>query len=371
MIDRYKCPEISGIWSDNYKYYLWLRIELTFLKYFRGVSIPMPKIFDSKWVNQIAEIETKTHHDVAAFVEWLEEYVKEAGYEDYARWVHYGLTSSDITDTCFSMQIAQSNTICRVLLDKVFTALNNLSYKHGSTYMIGRTHGQAAERIEFWRKLQSYHYVLAANMPSQVYYGKLSGSVGDYKYFKQEVANNTLEELGLQVCGLQDGQIIHRSVYANYMNQWAMMASVIAKIATDIRLLSQSCIEEVQEGFAEGQVGSSSMPQKKNPIISENLCGLARVIRGYQATAMENIELWLERDISHSSAERMIFPDAVGLLGYMINRLHTLLSNLQVNEKKIAENLAKYSDQMESQAKMLQMINKGSSRKEAHEKMRT
>jgi adenylosuccinate lyase len=372
MIDRYKCPEIAIIWSEPFKYLTWTRIELIFLRYLKGVDIPLPKTFETKWIEEIARLESKTNHDVAAFVEWLEGYVANAGFEDYARWVHYGLTSSDILDTAFSLQIMQTNWVLQQLASHVTAAIAILMGEHGEIEMIGRTHGQAAEPIVFGSKLNAYIQAFHHFLPGQsAYYGKISGSVGDSKYFKPEVAKSTIEHLGLAVCPVQDGQVIHRAVYAHCMNQWALLASVIAKIATDIRLLSQTGIEEVHEYFGESQVGSSSMPQKRNPIYSENLCGLARIIRGYQTTVMQNIELWNERDISHSSAERITFPDASILLGFMIKRLGEVLQHLEVNEVSMCNNLSKYSHLMESQSRMLKYIQKGMSRKEAYEKVRS
>jgi adenylosuccinate lyase len=190
------------------------------------------------------------------------------------------------------------------------------------------------------------------------------------KYFRPEVERTALANLGLSPSTVNDGQIIHRGYFATTMNDWAVTASILAKLATDIRLLAQSGIEEIQEGFAKGQMGSSSMPQKRNPILSENLCGLARVMRGYQATAMQNIELWLERDISHSSAERIIFADAAVLLGFMLKRMDSILKRLQVNEDKIKANVEKYQAQMSSQDEMLKLIEGGMSRRQAHETLK-
>jgi adenylosuccinate lyase len=200
--------------------------------------------------------------------------------------------------------------------------------------------------------------------------GRLCGAVGDMKYFDPMVEVNALKELDLSSSRLNDGQIISRAYYATFMNEWAVTASIVAKIATDIRLLAMSEVQEVKEGRSKGQMGSSSMPQKRNPIGSENLCGLARVIRGYQATAMQNIELWLERDISHSSAERIIFPDAAVILGYMLTRLDNILKNLDVDHVVIDQNLKRSSQGMEAQDKMLKLIDEGLSRREAHEMMR-
>ena len=364
MIERYSCPEISDIWTDNNKFLLWTTIELAFLKRLKGEEPTFkPTVFPDEWVQEIHDIELKTRHDTAAFVEWLEK-------KTHNRFVHFGLTSSDVIDTAFSLQIQQTNEALITLLGQACKPLLDLAHKYAQTQITGRTHGQAAEPLSLYNKFLAYHDALQFHRPLGPYYGKLSGSVGDYKYFTREVEKDTLEDLGLRHCPAQDGQVIHRTVYAQHMNSWALLASTVAKIATDIRLLAQTEIGEVQEGFNKGQVGSSSMPQKHNPILAENLCGLARVVRGYQTTAMQNIELWNERDISHSSAERIIYPDASTALGFMLKRLAGLLTTLQVNKDRIKHNLDKQAQAMSSQAEMLQLIESGCSRSEAHAKMR-
>jgi adenylosuccinate lyase len=232
--------------------------------------------------------------------------------------------------------------------------------------MLGRTHGQAAEKISLSNKFASYKAILSYLAPKERYFGRLAGSVGDYKYFSREVEERALTELGLEVCPFNDGQVINRAVYARYMNNWATLASAIGKIATDIRLLAQSDVGEMQESFSHDQIGSSSMPQKQNPILCENLCGLARVIRGYQTTTMQDIELWNERDISHSSAERMVFPDASVLLGFMLTRMADVLEKLYVNKDRMNINLGLFEEKISAQEKMLGLIKNGSSRKDAH-----
>lgn len=366
MIDRYNHPEIAKIWSETNKYLLWMKIELTFLKRLRGIEVEMPREFP--WVQEVLDIEAVTRHDLAAFVQWLEKWLEpKIGKE--SRFVHFGLTSSDIVDTAFSMMIRDTDVIIRQAVKDIFSSLNNL--RREKLHMLGRTHGQAAEKILFNDKLNSWGAALNCNKPGEEpYFGRLAGSVGDYKYFSVHLADAAIWELGLRSCHVNDGQIIHRSVYANYMNSWATLASTIAKITTDIRLLSQTEIGELREGFAAGQVGSSSMPQKRNPILSENLCGLARIIRGYQTAANQDIELWNERDISHSSTERIIFPQAATLLGFMLVRLKSILDNLVVDEKRMSENLSKFEDDIMAQERMLELISDGMSRTEAHKKVK-
>jgi len=359
MIDRYIHKKIHSLWQDENKYSLWTKIELTFLKHLKGISFPIPASFSSEWIRRISEIEEVTRHDVAAFVQWLEEYTD-------CRFVHYGLTSSDIVDTAFSMMIRDSEKIISDLCTELIDTLNQLIERVNDTTILGRTHGQVAEVMPLKNKFISYRNIISHLSPKSRYYGRLAGSVGDYKYFDKSIEHKTLSDLELEVCPVNDGQIIHRAVYAEYLNKWALLASSIAKIATDIRLMSQSGIEEIREGFFKHQMGSSSMPQKRNPILCENLCGLARLIRGYQTTVMQDIELWNERDISHSSAERVCFPDASIILGFMVSRINTVLKNLEINKESMSVNLERYWSDVDSQRQMLKLIDDGVSRVEAH-----
>lgn len=364
MISRYSFEPISEIWSDNYKYSLWTDIEITFLKHLKEIRIP--KIFISAaHEEEIKKVEAETNHDIASFVQCLERWlVPLIGTE--SRFVHYGLTSSDIVDTAFSLQIKKTDEVINSLIDQLVITLDELIEKHKGVYILGRTHGQAAEKVLLNSKFLSYKNMLGHFRPNEKYYGKLSGSVGDYKYFNKGIADATLSELGLEEENMTDGQIIHRAIYAKYLNNWAIIASIIGKIATDIRLLSQSEISEIREGFTKTQIGSSSMPQKRNPIWSENLCGLARIVRGYQTTIMQDIELWNERDISHSSAERVAFPDASIILGFMLNRLNQILKNIDIDQSNIDGHIEVFSRVTSGQERMLHLINNGISRTEAH-----
>jgi len=337
MLPRYDHPKISEIWSIGNKYLVWTQIELSFLSELKAVSILAPDHFESSWIDDIQSREMQTKHDVVAFVEWLESKVHETD-PLFSRFVHYGLTSSDIVDTAFSMMIRASNEVITDLLRALVSILKQKISECDGIMIVGRTHGQAAELMPLSQKFDTYlHTILRYGTFKCAYYGRLADSVGSLKYVNRAVVINTLSKLNL-VEGLYDGQIIHRGIYAERMNEWALLASAIAKIATDIRLLSQSGIEEMAEGFEENQVGSSSMPHKRNPIQCENICGLARVIRGYQTTVMQNIELWNELDISHSSAERIVFPDAAVLLGFMIERMTNIITNLRIDKDKIARN---------------------------------
>ena len=376
MISRYDYPPIAKIWSDNNRYFLWTKIELAFLNaYTNGaldsITIPPPETFYDHWVIKIQEKERKMKHDVAAFVEWMEEDFLFPMIRERARFVHYGLTSSDILDTCFSMQIRESNEIIRKLVQSASGMFGELAYIYRNYEILGRTHGQAAEIMALSEKFYAYTDALEMFEPTaNDYYGRIAGSVGDHKYVDRGTEAMTLDTLDLKCCSAKDGQIIHRAIYASYMNEWATLASVIEKIATDIRLLAQSEIGEILEGFSKGQVGSSSMPHKRNPILCENLCGLARVIRGYQVTTMQDIALWNERDISHSSAERIIFPDAAVIMGFMLKRLADIVEFLVIDTGRMSDNIKRFGSGIDSQQQMLDLIKAGSTRKEAHALLR-
>jgi len=361
MIPRYQFEPIANIWAEKTKYQLWLKIELAFLRNFTGRTFNIE--LNDMDLRQIKYLEDKTKHDVAAFVEWLEPLTSNK--------LHYGLTSSDIVDTAFSMQIRETNVIVRHLLSELNDRLAELAKRHPKLHLLGRTHGQAAEIIAFSHKCKEWtnniSWLLSSNF---TYYGKLSGSVGDYKYFEKDLADDTLNDLGLSNGDtVSQGQVISRAVYASYAQWWSLVASCLEKIAVDIRLLAQTGIEELFEGRVGTQIGSSSMPHKRNPIACENICGVARVIRGYASTALENVALWAERDISHSSAERIIFPDAAELLGYAINKLSQVITNIEVSPANMEKN-ALGTVGITSQLQMLELIDKGMSRKEAHETLR-
>ena len=375
MLERYDYPPIAKIWSDNNRYLLWTKIELAFLEAFTSgdntISIPCPDIFYSAWIKKIQEKERVTKHDVAAFVEWMEEDFLFPLIRERSRFVHYGLTSSDILDTCFSMQIRESNEIIRKLVQDASNMFGELALKYRTYNILGRTHGQAAEVIKLSEKFYSYTKALSAfSSFANTYYGRLAGSVGSYQYISTQIEAQVLNFLELKPCPTNDGQIINRSVYARYMNEWAVLGSIIEKIALDIRILAQTEIGEILEGFSKDQVGSSSMSHKRNPILCENLCGLARVIRGYQATAMQNVALFNERDISHSSAERIIFPDAAILLGFMLKRLIGIIESLVVDTDRMKDNIERFGKGTSAQKEMLSLIDGGMTRKEAHALLR-
>lgn len=369
MIERYDCPEIRYIWSDENRFKIWEHLEIKFLENFTNIKInkeDYPEID----ISSINEIEKRTKHDVAAFVEWLEKTMYAVVGKE-SRFIHYGLTSSDIVDTSFSIMLQLTNSKIADFLYQLRLSIEK--HKNTNIEILARTHGQAAEKIFLSQKFQSYSNsveTMRYKLLKRQYFGKLSGSVGDNKYVSKAVTEKTLKEFGI-INDCVEGQIVSRFVYAEIMNEWAIIASIIAKMATDIRLLSQTGIEEIFEGFDKNQIGSSSMPHKRNPVLCENICGLSRVIRGYQTTAMQNIELWNERDISHSSAERMIFPSAAVTLGFMINRMIEIFDNLFINDIKISNNIIDQNRNITSQQEMLDLIKTGMTRKEAHDYIKT
>lgn len=358
MFDRYSHPELEKIWSDKNKYQLWTDIELAFLTQKTSVPVRDIRITDQD-IQDIKDIETRTKHDVAAFVEWLED--KLHGCKQ-ARFVHYGLTSSDIVDTAFSLMIKQANKILNLELDLLLHQFNHFIKKYDHTLIFGRTHGQIAEPMYLSKKFQSYYNVIAANkFPMDGYQGRLHGSVGDSKFNSKGDIFHTLYSLGLRESEVIDGQIIHRSYFAKFMNQWAMMATILEKIATDFRLLHQTEIKEMLEDKDWLVVGSSSMPHKNNPVAWENLCGIARLIRGYDHSVMDSIVVWNERDISHSSVERIAYSHASVLLGYMIKRFNNTLSSSRFDIDQNA-----FEDYESSQSKLHKLIDQGMGRIEAH-----
>jgi len=357
---RYKCDKILNFWSDKYKYQIWYRVEMAFLNAFKGVVILDLEIRDDD-VKDIQEIENKTKHDVAAFVEWMEQFYEDC---DWSRFIHYGLTSSDIVDTSFTIIMQDVNFTLNALLDILIDKLGLLP----DSNIVGRTHGQIAEIRRFKDKIKQYQQILKSlklSIPSE---GKLSGSVGDHKHVTEEICEKALNIFALLQTKMTDGQVISRVYYVKYALEWANLAAYIEKIATDFRLLAQSEIGEVSEYFADDQIGSSSMPHKKNPIILENICGNARMVKNLSVSALDSVVIWNERDISHSSMERMIYPQASNLLGYIISKLTDVISTININVD-IMNNRAKENfDITSSQEEMLKLIDHGISRKEAHKK---
>ena len=373
MIDRYSLPEMREIWTLHSKFNYYLRVELAVCEaYAKLGKIPQEdllkiKSFASFDLKRIDEIEAEVHHDVIAFLTNVNESVG----EELAKYIHMGLTSSDVIDTAFALQIADSSKIIdekyRALLDTIREMA--LKYKH--TVCIGRSHGVHAEVMTFGVKVLSWLdifervYKKFRYSVDNIKIGQISGPVGTYSNLPMEVEKLTCDILKLRTARIST-QVIARDVHADYMQTLALIASVIEQIAVEIRHLQRTEVREVEEGFSKNQKGSSAMPHKKNPILCENLCGLARVVRANAMAAMENIALWHERDISHSSAERIIFPDSLELIDFMLTRLNKVLSNLVIKEDNMEKNTNLFGGIVYSQKVLLKMVDKGLTREDAY-----
>ena len=348
MIPRYTREEISKVWSDLNKFRKWWEVELAVLKAWSKLGKVPPEAVreiekrvnvTEKTVIRISELERRYRHDVLAFVTAVSE---QAG--KWGRFIHLGLTSSDVVDTALALMMRESMTIIISDVEQVMRRIRELAHEHKDTIMMGRTHGVHAEPTTFGLKMAVWYDELRRDRErlwtalERISVGKISGAVGTYSNIDPEVERLALEELGLKIEPAST-QIVHRDRHAEYLWALASTASSLDKFATEIRHLQRTEVLEVQEPFTEGQRGSSAMPHKKNPIHSERICGLARVIRSYLVPALENITLWHERDISHSSAERVILPDASIALDYILNLFLEILNGLLVNKEKMLMNM--------------------------------
>ena len=372
MIDRYSRDEIKNIWSVQSKFQYYLQVELAVCDAYAELGeFPKEDIANLKNLakfdtERIDEIEKEVKHDVIAFLTNVNENVGE-----YAKYMHVGMTSSDVIDTAFALQIQDSGKIIMQDLNKVIATLKDLAAEHKNTICVGRSHGVHAEIMTFGVKLCSWIDILSrqrnnfASALEQIRVGQISGPVGTYSNIPPEIEEITCKNLGLMPAKIST-QIIARDYHAHFMQALALIASVIEQFATEIRHLQRTEVLEVEEGFGKNQKGSSAMPHKKNPVLSENLCGLARVVRANSMVALENIPLWHERDISHSSAERIIFPDSLILVDFMLARLNNILENLEVHPKNMLENADKFGGIIFSQKVLLKLIEKGLTREEAY-----
>ena len=317
-------------------------------------------------VERIDEIEAEVKHDVIAFLTCVNESLG-----DLAKYMHVGMTSSDVIDTAFALQIQDSGKIILQDLDETIQSMKDLAKKHKETVCIGRSHGVHAEIMTFGVKICNWIDILERQRNNFVHaldeirVGQISGPVGTYSNIPPEVEEVTCKKLNLKPARMST-QIIARDYHAYFMQSLALIASVIEQFATEIRHLQRTEVLEVEEGFGEKQKGSSAMPHKKNPVLSENLCGLARVVRANSIVALENIPLWHERDISHSSAERIIFPDSLTLVDFMLNRFNGVVKNLVVHEKNMLKNTNKFGGIVYSQRVLLKLIEKGLTREDAY-----
>ncbi|RHW30081.1 adenylosuccinate lyase [Oceanobacillus profundus] len=373
MIERYTREEMGNIWTEENKFKAWLEVEILACEAWSELGVipadDVKKIrahasFD---INRIYEIEQETRHDVVAFTRGVSETLGEE-----RKWVHYGLTSTDVVDTALSYLIKQANEIIRKDLHRFIDILKNKAIEHKHTVMMGRTHGVHAEPTTFGLKLALWYEEMKRNLErfelaaKNIEFGKLSGAVGTYANIDPFVETYVCEKLGITPAPVST-QTLQRDRHAGYISAIALIATSIEKFATEIRSLQKTETREVEERFAKGQKGSSAMPHKRNPIGSENMTGMARVIRGYMMTAYENVALWHERDISHSSAERVILPDATIALNYMLNRFATIVKNLTVFPENMKRNIDKTHGVIFSQRVLLKLIDKGMAREAAYD----
>ena len=371
MISRYTLPEMEKVWSDSNKYDNWLKVEIAVCWALKEVgTIPQEdfnKIEKSNYdYDRLNEILEDTKHDMTAFLLSITEKMGNEG-----RWIHFGLTTSDVWDTATSMQIVQA---ANIILDQIINLkklLANLSVKYKDTVMMGRTHGIHAEPITLGLKLLLWTEEIGRaekrleNSISQINFGKISGPVGTNASVSPEVEKLTCDKLGLNVAPVSN-QIIQRDRYADFMTTLAICGGSLEKFATEIRSLQRTEIGELQEPFGDLQTGSSSMPHKKNPDITERICGLSRVLRGNALVSLENISLWGERDISHSSAERITLPDSCFTINYMLFKFTEIMTGLIVNEDKMIDNINLSRGLIYSQRLMLTLISKGMTRDTAY-----
>ncbi|MDQ0208458.1 adenylosuccinate lyase [Alkalicoccobacillus murimartini] len=373
MIERYTRPEMGAVWTDENRYKAWLEVEIVACEAWSELGqIPKEDVkkirenasFD---ISRILEIEEETRHDVVAFTRAVSETLGEE-----RKWVHYGLTSTDVVDTALSYLLKQANDILAADLDRFLEILKNKAIEHKFTVMMGRTHGVHAEPTTFGLKLGLWYEEMKRNIErfkhaaEGVRFGKLSGAVGTYANIDPQIEQLVCEKLGLNAAPIST-QTLQRDRHAEYMATLALIATSVEKFAVEIRGLQKSETREVEEFFAKGQKGSSAMPHKRNPIGSENMTGLARLIRGYMLTAYENVPLWHERDISHSSAERVILPDATIGLNYMLNRFSNIVKNLTVFPENMKRNMTRTYGLIYSQRVLLSLIDKGMVREEAYD----
>lgn len=373
MIERYTRPEMGSIWTEENRFKAWLEVEIVACEAWAELG-DIPKEDVSKIranasfdINRILEIEAETRHDVVAFTRAVSETLGEE-----RKWVHYGLTSTDVVDTALSYLLKQANAIIEKDLINFIEILKNKAIEHKDTVMMGRTHGVHAEPTTFGLKLALWYEEMKRNLErfqqaaETVRVGKLSGAVGTYANINPFVEQYVCENLGLERASIST-QTLQRDRHAHYVATLALIGASIEKMSIEIRGLQKSETREVEEFFAKGQKGSSAMPHKRNPIGSENMTGLARVLRGYMVTAYENVALWHERDISHSSAERIILPDATIALNYMLNRFGNIVKNLTVFPENMKHNMTKTYGLIYSQRVLLSLIDKGMAREEAYD----
>jgi len=372
LIERYSRPQMVRIWEPQAKFQRWLEIELAACEAWSQLGkIPRPalkKILQKARFNiaRINKIEARVKHDVIAFVSSVAESIGPEG-----RYLHMGLTSSDVLDTCLAMQLRDAGEILDADLKELLRVLKARAQEHKNTLQIGRSHGIHAEPITFGLKLALWYDEVRRNRErlrlaiEQIAYGKCSGAVGTFAHIPPRIEKYVMKKLGLKPAPASS-QIVQRDRHAFFFSTLAVIAGTVDKIATEIRHLQRTEVLEAEEYFSPGQKGSSAMPHKRNPVLSENLSGLARLIRGYALSALENQPLWHERDISHSSVERVIGPDATVTLDFMLARLTSLLNNLVVYPENMKANLEKLGGLVHSQQVLLALVEAGLEREDAY-----
>ncbi len=373
MIERYTRPEMGAIWTEENRYRAWLEVEILACEAWSKLGvIPAEDVEAIRHnakihVGRIHEIEQETRHDVVAFTRAVAETL---GPE--SKWVHYGLTSTDVVDTALSYLLKQANAILLNDLDHLIHVLKQKALEHKETIMMGRTHGVHAEPTTFGLKMALWYAEMQRNRErfvraaETVRYGKISGAVGTYANIDPYVEQYVCERLGLEPSPIST-QTLQRDRHAEYVATLALIATSLEKFAVEIRGLQKTELREVEEAFGKGQKGSSAMPHKRNPVGSENITGLSRVIRGHMMSAYENVPLWHERDISHSSVERVILPDATILLNYMLRRFAGIVEHLRVLPDNMQRNMERTYGLIFSQRVLLTLIDKGMKREAAYD----
>ena len=372
MIERYSTPQMTAVWSETRKLEIWREVEVLVVEAWADLGVAPQEAAQaaaaSPQVDVIAwkEREAVTSHDVAAFVDLLAESVGDGG-----EWIHYGLTSSDVLDTASGALLREAGQLLVSATESLYDTVRKRAFEFRDTAMVGRTHGIWAEPTSFGLKLAGWAFELErdharlSNAVAGVSFGKISGAVGTYAHTPPDVEQYVCEALALSIEPAST-QVIPRDRHAHFLSVIALVGSTIERFATEIRHLQRSEVGEVMESFGPDQKGSSAMPHKRNPIASENLTGVSRLLRGYASAGLENVALWHERDISHSAVERVVLPDATNLLHYALGRMERVIRNLVVNTDRMTANLESTRGLVYSQAVLLELVNAGLTRDEAY-----